>query len=151
MNLYECFLKNVKKYPDKYALIINDKAYTYKELYKLVENFPYDFKPNTHIGVLLENSIEFVVLLLLAAKKNFVLIPLAPNTPKSQLKRFFEKCDIEVVITQEGIKYYKNIKKLKNDAYIITTTSGSTSEPKPIVLTQDIKLKRIEKAIEIYN
>lgn len=151
MKIYDFFYKNVKKHPDKIAVIIKDKQYTYQEILDLIKNFPYNFKPSSHIGVLLENSIEFVVLLLLASKENFTLIPMPPNMPKNQLDNIFTKCDVEFLIEQCGVKQLSFKEKYLDESYIITTTSGSTSEPKPIVLTQNIKLKRIESAIKIYS
>lgn len=38
-----------------------------------------------------------------------------------------------------------------DDAYILTMTSGSTGDPKPIVLSQRTKLKRAEEAVELYG
>lgn len=38
-----------------------------------------------------------------------------------------------------------------DDIYILTMTSGSTGEPKPIVLTQDNKRQRAAAAVKLYN
>ena len=38
-----------------------------------------------------------------------------------------------------------------DDLYILTLTSGSTGEPKPIMLLQETKIKRAGSAIECYN
>jgi long-chain acyl-CoA synthetase len=38
----------------------------------------------------------------------------------------------------------------KDQAFIITLTSGSTGQPKPIVLSQETKLRRAEQAISLY-
>lgn len=45
--------------------------------------------------------------------------------------------------------FYKNNKV--EEKFIITLTSGSTGDPKPIVLSQATKIKRIESAISIYS
>lgn len=39
---------------------------------------------------------------------------------------------------------------LDDDAYILTMTSGSTGDPKPIVLTQRTKINRAREAVELY-
>jgi len=137
------FIKNVNKYPQKIALVFEGIEVTYKELYENVEKRTLSFKPYTHIGVYLENSIEFVELLLLASKYNLTLIPFA--TKEIDYKKF----DIEYLYGGEFHKIKEYIPK--ESGYIIVSTSGSTSEPKPIVLTQEIKLKRIQTAKESYN
>jgi long-chain acyl-CoA synthetase len=141
--IYEKFEKNVHKYSQKIALVFEGIELTYKELYENVEKRILSFKPYTHIGVYLENSIEFVELLLLASKYNLILIPF--STKEIDYKKF----DIEYLYDGEfhKIKEYR----YKESGYIIVSTSGSTSEPKPIVLTQQIKLERIQIAKESYN
>jgi len=141
--IYELFKKNAMTYPQKIAVIFEDKKITYQELLNRVKKYKINFKPYTHIGVFLENSIEFVELLLLASKYKLTLIPFATKNIK------FEKFDIEVIFDGE----FKEIKEYipKKSGYIIVSTSGSTSEPKPIVLTEEIKLKRIEIAKKTYN
>ncbi|OQY44549.1 MAG: hypothetical protein B6247_30095 [Candidatus Parabeggiatoa sp. nov. 2] len=38
-----------------------------------------------------------------------------------------------------------------DEPFILTMTSGSTGEPKPIILTQDTKLSRVSAAVEMYK
>lgn len=38
-----------------------------------------------------------------------------------------------------------------NEVYIITTTSGSTGDPKPIILSQNVKINRAKRHIEMYQ
>ena len=141
--IYDLFKKNALKYPKKTALIFEDKKITYQELLNRVEKYKINFKPFTHIGVFLENSIEFVELLLLASKYKLTLIPFATKNID------FEKFNIEVIFDGK----FKKVKEYlpKKSGYIIVSTSGSTSEPKPIVLTEEIKLKRIEIAKKTYK
>lgn len=48
---------------------------------------------------------------------------------------------------QEVLEYNASV----SDLYILTLTSGSTGEPKPIMLLQETKIKRVESAVESYN
>jgi long-chain acyl-CoA synthetase len=141
--IYEIFKQNALKTPNKIALIFENNYLTYKELLEKVENFKLNLKPYTHIGIFLENSIEFVILMLVASKYKLTLIPF--STKNIDFNRF----DIEYIYNGE-FKKINNYKK-KKSGYIIVSTSGSTSEPKPIVLTEEIKLKRIEIAKKTYN
>lgn len=150
-SIFSLFSENVNKTPQKIAIKLENESLSYHELYQLVINYHGEIPQNTHVAVVLENSIEFVVLLLLASKNNFVLVPFAPNMAKKQLTELFIKNDIEMLIDNNGITRMTEINKKNNDNYIIVATSGSTSEPKPIVLTQAIKLNRIASAQLTYH
>ena len=139
---YEIFKKNVLKYPNKEIIIENEK-FTFGELLKKVERKKLNFYPYTHIAVFLENSTEFIELLLLASKYHLTLIPFANKNID------FKKFDIEYIFDGKFKKYKEYTPK--KSGYIIVSTSGSTSSPKPIVLTEDIKLKRIDIAKKTYN
>jgi acyl-CoA synthetase (AMP-forming)/AMP-acid ligase II len=141
--IYENFTKNVFKFPNKKALIFKNTSLTYKELYDRIESYNINLKPFSHIGVYLENSIEFVELMLLASKYNLTLIPFSNKNID------YNKFDIEYIYNDKFQQI--NPFKPKQSGYIIVSTSGSTSEPKPIVLTQEIKLRRINIAKETYN
>jgi len=136
--IYEKFKENVYKYPNQ-KIVFEQEIISYKELFERIEN-----KKLPKIGKLalfLENSIEFIEWLLLASKYKFTLVP------------FFSK---NVDFKKFGIShiYDGKLKQISDEnayGYIIVSTSGSTSEPKPIVLTEIIKLKRIEIAKRSYN
>jgi len=166
MSIAKLFFQNVQKNPEKTALIFNDNAISYSDLSKMVCQISANIKDarNAHIAVLLENSIEFTALLIAAAQTGAVLVPFPTTMSSSQLEHLFKKNSIDFSI---GERSFKNVQKLEilesnppltdilNDEidnnYIIVSTSGSTSEPKPIVLTQSIKLKRIDIAKKTYG
>ena len=50
-----------------------------------------------------------------------------------------------------GGKRCQNIQKTGKELFIITTTSGSTGSPKAIAISQEDKLKRIHKHIDLYH
>jgi len=145
--IYEIVKNNSLKNPDKIALVF-DKAYTYKEIIELVDNYEYKFPKFSHVAVLFENSIEFVVFMLLASKYQFSIIPLSVHT--KNIDFYIDKMDIDFIVTKDEIKKL-NFTKKEFHEFILVTTSGSTSEPKPIVLTEEIKLKRINIAKSTYN
>jgi len=62
-------------------------------------------------------------------------------------------CDGTVLLTELINESYLNFETegQDDDPFILTMTSGSTSEPKPIILTQATKLIRTNAAIEIYK
>jgi long-chain acyl-CoA synthetase len=178
-SIFDLFKQHAQKFPEKPALIIGEKTLTYKELLKLTEDFAQRLSSlgigkQTHVATFLGNNLEMVLLLLSAAKLGFVLIPLPPEFPKFFRKKILRTCDVQVAITTSNLKREisediptfaveeiygtppKEIKISENpnlDApFIITTTSGSTGVPKPIVLTQRVKLLRaFEGAKKVFN
>jgi len=144
--LYQQFKKHVYSHPNKTALIFNDKILSYQELDQKINTILLPKKPFTHIAVLLENSIEFVLLLLAASKYTQTLIPFPIDG-----KVDYDKFDIEYIYDNNGLKQIHTYKQKQHNAYIIVSTSGSTSDPKPILLTQEIKQKRISIAKESYE
>ena len=137
--IYEKFKQNVLKYPNQ-IIVFEDEKITYKELFEKIEN-----KKLPKIGKLalfLENSIEFIEWLLLASRYKFTLVPFAKG-----MEVDFEKFGISHIYDGRFTK----LNDKKSYGYIIVSTSGSTSSPKPIVLTEEIKLKRIDIAKKSYN
>lgn len=166
MSIAKLFFQNVQKNPEKVALIFNENAISYSDLSKMVCQISANIKDakNAHIAVLLENSIEFAALLIAAAQTGAVLVPFPATMSSSQLEYLFKKNSVDFYI---GERSFKNVQKLEilenrslltdilndniDNNYIIVSTSGSTSEPKPIVLTQSIKLKRMDIARKTYG
>ena len=140
--IYKNFKEITNKFPNQ-KIVIENESYTFQQLLDRIEQKVLQLEPYSHIGVFLENGIEFIELLLLASKYHLTLIPFANRNIN------FEKFDIEYIFDGKLYKY-KDFKD-KESGYIIVSTSGSTSEPKPIVLTEEIKLKRIEIAKKTYN
>lgn len=147
-NIYNIFKINAFRMPDKIAITFNGQNVSYLKLYMALENYNLQLPANSHVAIFLENSIQYVEWLLLASKYNLTLFPF----PKD-FQPDFDKFDIDYTVYEAGIKQIKKKNDIrdKNDGYIIVSTSGSTSEPKPIVLTEEIKLSRIASAKEIYN
>lgn len=193
MNIFDHFNNNVKKYPDKTALICQEDSFTFKELQNLSLQlsgllWEIGVRKGTKIAVLLNNSIDFALCILATARLGAVIVPMNSTLPKESLKHAFLSCNVEFAIMRtEILKRYNNLDKLLskekilsfNEAapmglkeiysncrdlstiacdikpeldFLITMTSGSTSDPKPIVLSQETKIKRaIDGAKEIYN
>jgi len=137
--IYEKFKKQALTFPNR-EIVFEDKKITYKELLEKVEN-----KKLPKIGkvaLFLENSIEFIEWLLLASKYKFTIVPFAKG-----MEVDFQKFKISHIYDGKLTK----ISDEKPYGYIIVSTSGSTSSPKPIVLTEEIKLKRIKIAKNTFN
>lgn len=170
---------------NKIAVIIDDKRYSYAELYERAEQVKYylttelQVQSDDFIGIVLPNNLEFVLLTLVAADMNLTLVPLMTNTPVNTLSNTLKSLPIKHVITEPFTKNFNNypdhlnnisISSINSDeltlkrtalgddfsdsnnkALILTMTSGSTGNPKPIVLTQGVKIERAKAAIKLYN
>ncbi len=158
INIAKIFFNNVKKDSKKTALLFNDNIINYSELSKIVYKISSEIEiaKSTHMAVLLDNSIEFVGLLIAAAKVGVTLVPFDKTTPKKQLEKLYIKININYQYSDKGIETINSYCGIKNSLtndlpYIVVSTSGSISEPKPIILTQNIKLKRIKIAQRTYK
>ncbi len=130
-----------------------------------------------HIAVLLDNDLRYPALLLAALKVGAVLVPFSPKLASEQLEIGVARSDVTFVLSyrdvaellarrpglvwidlnqpsataKEALKKPHAQPTSEHDPYIIVSTSGSTSEPKPIVLTQAVGLKRIGHTIDTYR
>ena len=137
--IYEKFKKNAITFPNQ-EIVFEDEKITYKELLERVESKK--LPKLGKVALFLENSIEFIEWMLLASKYKFTLVPFAKG-----MEVDFKKFKISHIYDGKLTK----INKEEPYGYIIVSTSGSTSSPKPIVLTEEIKLKRIEIAKNTFN
>lgn len=184
--IYKNFLENCRSNPNKIALICDDQHISYLDLLNRVEGLAGVFKNlnidyGDHLVVILPNSIEFVVLLLVACKLGVTLVPVNPSIDPKSLSVALDSVDAKFVIgnsstinindsTQNFINidevqwekfHNQTIDKSINSPYlekvsgdeplILTLTSGSTGHPKPIILTQKNKYLRALSAISLYN
>ena len=196
-NIYQAFLDHVHMSPDKVALIFDNTHITYQQLNDRVTKLSnhlekHEIISGSLVSVVLPNCIEYVVLLLVAAKSKLVLVPFNHNLPLSGILDTCKKLNIKnhVVwhglfnefqnsidaeccsfaisagqnnwqdesyqpigneqIKQSGSFFDKEIYK-NNTPYIVCMSSGSTGNPKPILLSQQTKLRRIAALEKIYR
>jgi long-chain acyl-CoA synthetase len=138
-------------------------------------------RPGERIGVLAGNSVAFAELMLAAADLGAVLAPLSPALPDEAVKRAFalmrlgpvfadkpramhagHKLSVALDAASEGLSLEKLIAEAPEDAkplafgslgaaFILCATSGSTGEPKGVILTQRAKVERACAAIALYD
>lgn len=177
-NIIEIFQSHANRSPNKIAVIFEQQQYSYKTLESdIIKMSSYlDTKGVTkgsHTLVLLENSYEYVVLMLTMANLGSVLIPLNNTSKSDALNKAIKTTKATHIITNDflhpqlvqmplkdlntnnifSISSYANVQnntlcKLNQNKvsptsdYILTMTSGSTGDPKPIVFTQETKIQR---------
>lgn len=190
-------IDNAKKYHDKNAVVVDNKAYTYLELEENVKCVCQLFeevgiRKKSHVLVLLDNSYEFVLTMFGLANIGAVLVPINTTMTFDAIEKAVKASDIEYIVSLSNViqKFSNELNEIidsmkwitvgkailnsnafekiydydKNsyllgkydidikDNYILTMTSGSTGEPKPIVFSQETKINRaFESAKEVYG
>jgi long-chain acyl-CoA synthetase len=193
----EVFFQNAINTPYKIAVWCEDIPVTYASLANRVSYLSdtllkKGIRRGDHIGILLPNSIEFVVVILVASTLGVVLVPLNISLSVSAIYHSFKSADVKHIIATSNIleslvkqnqfncafasgvwfpidnedTAFNNLQNLSNhlsydslpqnlsqdiDPFILTMTSGSTGEPKPIVLTQQTKWNRAFAAVKLYG
>jgi acyl-CoA synthetase (AMP-forming)/AMP-acid ligase II len=101
--LASIFFDNAEKHPEQTAIWNEGESVTYGELRNAVNKLSRVFsdsgiKYGDHIGVLLENNITFVAILLAAANMGSAIAPLSPRLPHDAITRAFRATDVRHVI-----------------------------------------------------
>lgn len=155
MNLFEILTKTVNLYPDKIALIINEKKYSYTEIFHEVKVLADEFSrlglSKKNVGIVYGNSLEFILTLIALSKIDSTIFLLNPlnylNDFKIEKELNIEilliekkwnslikisneyRLDYEVNLNNAVVKYYQSSHK-KYGIGIIQSSSGSTGKPK---------------------
>jgi len=198
MGIVHYLLKNVELFPDKTAIIFADTSLSYREITEQTRRLSYGLSDigvgnETHIGILLNNSTEFVIAMLAVADLGATIVPMSSTTSSNALltaisvsnidyiigwhaalKDFFDRSQEKLPLSRQhcisvgreidGCLSFNEMLKTAPEAYelgksviddetdfILTMTSGSTSDPKPIVFTQGTKIRRSLGAQELYG
>lgn len=122
--------ENFNKYPNKAAIIFNDKIYSYREVSKLTSNLCNSFlemgvKQHTKILLILDNSIEFVITMLAASELGLIIIPINPTTPFDTIKKYIERVKPNFIIADDIIfkKYQQYLEIIINSMRWISVKS----------------------------
>ena len=159
--------QNADKSPDKVALVNKKRIVNYKDFSDLVNNYVCVLSNNgVHnkqiIGIDLNDSIEFSAVLFAAAALGITIVPLENSTPFELAQKKFTYLKVDYTISNQSFDQNVDLslrekndfeypKISGNEPFIISLTSGSTSDPKPIELSQDIVLKRALTHINLYD
>ena len=180
MNLIDFLRKSVENYGDKVAIIENDKKITFYQLHEEVKKFSNNLdvlNQEEIISLISENSISFIIAYLGIINSGKIVHLISPDISEinlfNQLKSSKSKNIICNQLTKnkisnfnsikatifdiEEILFKKNNKKIKFDtnehAYLIYT-SGTTSEPKGVIISHsmiEFTTKNIVKVLDYSN
>ncbi len=168
MNILKIILNLKNNYEKKFIFPLQNLTLSGYDIFKILCNIPIKLKKikylneKTHISILYENSVEYVILSFFVILNNHILVPINPQLSKNEIFEIYKKSNSKFLITSKNkkdkVKRIKNIiyfdfsidllkeknlntkfftKKKKNTGVILLLyTSGSTGEPKGSLLNE---------------
>ncbi|OOM14394.1 tyrocidine synthase 3 [Clostridium saccharobutylicum] len=164
-SLGEILENSFDKYKSNVAIGCSDKTYTYDELRKMVINTTMILKENNvtngdHVALFLEKSVKQIACVLACTYIGAVYIPIEYECPGLRLKRIIERTNCKCIICD--LNKIKDVKKFEvnkiyidevdlnkdltckldcykgneEDVFVIIHTSGSTGNPKAVLVQQ---------------
>lgn len=172
MKIYDYFINSLNKHPNKIFLKSEKNSYSYLEINNLINNFEKNKFEGKFITIIDANSVHFFVLYILCSKLNKTLVTIDYNNSfkiiKKQLKNFSldnifcnNNLKKKLILSKLKLNFISNIKnnhlkeKYKKSSMckhlLLTFSSGSSSKPKPIILSEETKIIRAKSNIDIFN
>ena len=172
MKIYDYFQNNVLKNPNKTFLKSEKTSFKYFEVSNLVNNFEKNKFKGKFITIIDKNSVFYFVLYILCSKINKTLVTIDHNNNykviekqinEFKLNNIFCNNDIKkkLILSNPKLNFISNIKEgglennykkyLKCRQFLLTFSSGSSSRPKPIILSEDTKILRAKSNINVFK
>ncbi len=176
MNIYDYLYNNTIKYKNKNALIFNRQKITYYELYNFVNfysNFFYkkhNLTPGKKITILMENSLDYIILLLIAARLKLTVQTLGTYYSEKLIQNRLKKFNPNIIFSKKHLKFFfhhnnkqkliffeydkdlilfknfknviPNFKKKLNDKFLAVDSSGTTGNSKTVIFSEKCKIQR---------
>ncbi len=172
--IHQWFEAQASRTPDQVAVVFEAEQWTYAELNRRANQLAHwlqsqGVKPDTHVGIAVERSLEMLVGLHGIMKAGGVYVPLEPTYPKERIADIIQDADLSIVLTQAHLRRILPAQgvqaicldsdwdaviagcseenpdsrtTLDNLAYTIYT-SGSTGKPKGVMNTHKGILNRL--------
>lgn len=128
MKIYYYLNLVAKNYPNKLAFISHTKKITFLELKKKVENLAISLKNNgiksqQKIGILSNNSIDYIIVELACAVIDVVLVPISVSMAKKDIIKQIKFTDVKYIFLWHSVYHdlQKSLLKLKIKKNNITT------------------------------
>jgi amino acid adenylation domain-containing protein len=181
MFAHQIFEAQVAETPDNVALVFEGESLTYRELDGRANQLAHRLKalgvgPEVPVGVCMERSPELVVAILGLLKADGAYVPLDPAQPKERLSFILNDTQPAVVLAQKRLVEFlprhtahevcldrdwsgvaeessKPLESRLNDGNLafLIHTSGSTGEPKAVMLTHRSRDNRVTHENTVYQ
>jgi aspartate racemase len=114
----------VKRSPEKVAVVFNNQSLTYSELNARGDRLAAYLQalgvgPETLVGICVEKSLEMIVGLLGILKAGAAYVPLDASYPQERISFMLSDADIRIVLTQDSLSELLNSELLNNELYLI--------------------------------
>lgn len=180
-SIYELFEEQVKKTPDKTAIVDGECSISYRELNhkanKLARTLVgYGINKDEIIGILNTNSIETVICILAILKAGAAYLPIDVKYPVKRIEHMLSECrvnklfvknDLNKEITYDGAIFQTdslllddsytesienlNIRSKQHDLVYVIFTSGSTGKPKGVMIEEQGLVNYISWGKKMYQ
>lgn len=162
----ELFEEQVEINPDNIALVFEDKTMTYKELNEKANSLANELVKEgvtngSRVAIELDRSIENIIVIIATLKTGACYVPIDVDFSIERKEYIIQdsSCIVHTILKDGKILIIKldnvNNKKsiLKNDEVCILYTSGSTGNPKGVIITSNnvVRLVRNTNYIEFMN
>lgn len=138
---------------NKNGVFFNQFEYiSYKDLYSKVKAFQIIIRQNKikNLGILADNSIEWIIADLAALFENITVTPLPLFFSKEQIQHIIQDSNIDYIFNGHDLEK-TNIQSIEHSFFKITYTSGTTGNPKGVCLSQDNILTTMYALLKIMN
>ncbi|MDR7341665.1 amino acid adenylation domain-containing protein [Pantoea alhagi] len=164
-SLYDLFNEQAKHQPDAPAICFKDEKLTYRALNLRVASLAVCLQqqgigPGDRVGIYVERSAEMVVALLGVLGSGATYVPLDPAHPEERVCYVLNDAECQVIVTQRKLKArvekicssdiitiyveeaavnksaLKKLKRINQPCCYILYTSGSTGNPKGVMIRQ---------------
>ncbi|WP_041231847.1 non-ribosomal peptide synthetase [Crocosphaera subtropica] len=151
--IHQLFETQVKKSPNKIAVIFNNESLTYQQLNQKANQLAHylqrlGVKPETLVGICLDPSLDMVISLLAILKAGGAYLPLDPNYPEQRLDFMIKDSGIDYlikgsegdfVVLRSGVRNSESVKYLID----INKVQGEINQEKKTNLDVDINLDNL--------
>jgi acyl-CoA synthetase (AMP-forming)/AMP-acid ligase II len=178
--LYDIFKNAAVKQGDKTALIAGQKSYSYSVLLQSVDKWARDISTKSQerprAALLCEDALHTAGLSIALARLDGCCIPTNTQMTPDQLVRGWKACDVNLILYEPvfqskidnlgdmdvtclstddlkdvSINLPDRFAWSEEPDFLITLSSGSTGEPKPIMISQEVKAARAKQAWDMYG
>ena len=125
MNLFSFLESSAEKYPDKTALVCEEKRSTYSQLKNRSERlasslYELGIRKGMKAGILLHNSTEYVEIVFALMKLGAVGVPLNIRLTKAEIKEQASHSDVSILFYESGLKVKAPFDVLSINHFVIT-------------------------------